>query len=139
MKLCFFVLSVSAIGGNNFAYCFAPVAGYSQFSSFVGTQNADGPFIHTGFRPRWLLLRNATNTTGVDWVILDTARDTYNIADARLNANTAGAETTESFIDILSNGFKVRTGGQLLNGSGQTIIYAAFAENPFQANGGLAR
>ena len=40
-------------------------------------------------------------------------------------------------MDILSNGFKLRqTNGP--NNTG-TYIYAAFARNPFRANGGLAR
>ena len=42
-------------------------------------------------------------------------------------------------IDILSNGFKLRDNFAGRNGSGATFVYAAFAENPFQANGGIAR
>ena len=42
-------------------------------------------------------------------------------------------------LDILSNGFKLRQGNDETNGNAITHIYAAFAENPFQANGGLAR
>ena len=42
-------------------------------------------------------------------------------------------------VDFLSNGFKFRSSSNRNNGSGQTYIYYAVAENPFQANGGLAR
>jgi hypothetical protein len=35
------------------AYCFAPVAGYSSFGSYTGNGSADGPFVYTGFRPRF--------------------------------------------------------------------------------------
>ena len=38
-------------------------------------------------------------------------------------------------IDILSNGFKCRTNNAATNGIGNTIIYMAFAENPFVAGG----
>ena len=41
--------------------------------------------------------------------------------------------------DILSNGFKIRNTGTETNASGGTYLYIAFAQNPFQANGGLAQ
>jgi hypothetical protein len=115
------------------AYCFAPVAGYSAFGSYTGNGSTDGPFVYTGFRPRYLLWKNASGANG--WEIKDTARDTYNAAIIRLNADSSSSESTlgtGTAVDILSNGFKLRdsTGGT--NGSGNTYIYAAFAENPFK-------
>ena len=63
----------------------------------------------------------------------DTSRDTYNVVGNELIANASDAETTgNASLDILSNGFKLRTTGVGRNGSGNTFIYAAFAENPFQ-------
>ena len=68
--------------------------------------------------------------------MFDTERDTYNVMDARLFANTSDQEGNSSsnpnIVDALSNGFKVRYSGQNFNGSGNSIIYAAFAENPFK-------
>jgi hypothetical protein len=111
-------------------YCFAPVAGYSAFGSYTGNGSADGPFVYTGFRPRFVLMKY-TNTTSY-WIIFDTARSTYNLVTAGLRPNDSAAENTNLFaIDVLSNGFKVRDGGGL-NGSGDTTIYAAFAESPFK-------
>ena len=56
--------------------------------------------------------------------------------DARLEANDSAEEgnspTNPNIVDALSNGFKVRYSGQNFNGSGNTIIYAAFAEHPFK-------
>jgi hypothetical protein len=115
---------------NYVAYCFAPVAGYSAFGSYTGNGSADGPFVFTGFRPRFVLMKY-TNTTSY-WIIFDTVRSTYNLVTAGLRPNDSAVENTNLFfIDALSNGFKVRDAGGL-NGSGDTTIYAAFAEFPFK-------
>jgi hypothetical protein len=117
---------------NWIAYCFAAISGYSAFGSYTGNGSADGPFVYTGFRPRYVLIKNAS-TLG-DWFLYDTARNTYNVADNRLKANLSDAEGTGGSYgpDILSNGFKMRSDFGEMNGSGNTIIYAAFAENPFK-------
>jgi len=110
------------------AYCFAPVAGNSSFGSYTGNGSSDGPFVFTGMRPRWIMVKQSSTTS--NWVINDTARDTYNVCTKSLFANLSSAEdTTYGFFDILSNGFKVRTSA--LNDNGATMIYAAFAEAPF--------
>jgi len=116
---------------NFVAYVFAPVAGYSAFGSYTGNGAADGPFIYTGFRPRWLMIKNSS--TSVDWVIEDTSRDPYNVAGAELFPNLSNAESAgNADLDILSNGFKPRRNSTFANGSGNTIIYMAFAETPFK-------
>jgi hypothetical protein len=117
--------------GNMVAYCFAAVAGYSAFGSYVANGSTDGPFVYTGFRPRWVMVKDAT-TAGGYWEIHDTSRSTYNATTARLFPNTNNAELTGADIDFLSNGFKVRTTDGTVNNSGSTVIYAAFAENPFK-------
>jgi len=114
------------------AYCFAPVVGYSSFGSYTGNGSTDGPFVYTGFRPRFLLVKR-TNTTG-DWVMIDAARSAYNVTDKWIFANLSDAEYSISQVDFLSNGFKARGIGTNINDSGSTYIYAAFAESPFAAN-----
>jgi hypothetical protein len=118
-------------GATFVAYCFAQIAGYSAFGSYTGNGSTDGPFIYTGFRPRYILRKW---TDGVNqWVVFDTARDTYNLAISSLYPNLAVAEEYgDNYIDILSNGFKTRYSGNSVNGSGGNYIYAAFAENPFK-------
>jgi hypothetical protein len=128
-------------GGNNnissatyVAYCFAAVAGYSAFGSYTGNGSADGPFVYTGFRPRWVMIKQSS-VSGEDWTIYDSARNTYNSTNSVLYADTSSAEFTSSSyvpIDLLSNGFKIRTDGAGRNASSATYIYAAFAENPFK-------
>jgi hypothetical protein len=114
------------------AYCWAEIAGFSKFGSYTGNGSADGPFIFTGFRPKWILIKNASSSVQ-GWTIQDTSRSTYNVVDNYLLAQATSAEQTiYAQMDYLSNGFKVRTSDALVNGSGNTIIYMAFAENPFK-------
>ena len=123
------------VNGNNYvAYCWAPVAGYSAFGSYTGNGSADGPFIYTGFRPRYILLKNTSvGSAGYDWEVVDTSRSAYNLVTAELAANLSSAESSSwNSLDILSNGFKIRDPGAAQNGSGNTMIYAAFAENPLK-------
>jgi hypothetical protein len=124
---------VNASGSTYVAYCFAPVAGYSAFGSYTGNGSTDGPFVFTNFCPRYVMYKR-TDTTG-NWIVYDTARNTYNLTDTRLSPNLADAEvaaSTSRSMDILSNGFKLRGASVDTNASGGTYIYAAFAEFPFQ-------
>jgi hypothetical protein len=118
-------------GATYVAYCFAPVAGYSSFGSYVGNGSSDGVFVYTGFRSRWILIKVSAGDTG-NWWMYDSARSSYNLADLGLYANSSIAEFTSNGLDMLSNGFKIRTANGNTNGSGYTFVWAAFAENPFQ-------
>jgi hypothetical protein len=134
--------SVFSIGTDGFinastktyvAYCWAEIAGFSRFGSYTGNGSADGPFVYLGFRPAFVLLKNANTTDS--WVIKDDQRAAnFNPASGNLYPNLTAAEDTGSgaFIDFLSNGFKVRGSNFSVCGSGNTIIFAAFAENPFK-------
>jgi hypothetical protein len=116
---------------NYVAYCFAPVAGYSSFGSYTGNgSSTDGPFVYTGFKPRFILIKGSS-VANTDWAIIDTARDTYNIATDYLAANSSGAEQTLNLLDVVSNGFKIKAYTDSTNQNGQTFVWAAFAEHPF--------
>jgi hypothetical protein len=113
------------------AYCFAEVEGYSKIGSYTGNGSTDGPFIYTGFKPAWIMLRDSTNVQ--NWIVLDTARNTYNAPASYLLPNSSGAEgTLDPGVDVLSNGFKMRTANSGWNTSSAVMIYMAFAENPFK-------
>jgi len=117
-------------GDATIAYCFADVTGYSKFGSYVGNGNADGTFVYTGFKPAWVMVKNANNSSA-DWTMFDVKRNTYNIMDKRLRANLNNAEDAPlGFIDFTSNGFKWRTDSFAVNGSGNTHVFMAFAEQP---------
>jgi len=111
------------------AYVFAQIAGYSAFGSYTGNGSADGPFVYTGFRPRWIMIKRSD--TANSWMMLDTARTTSNPMGEYLYAeqNAAGSYFAEA--DFLSSGFKLRVSSNAMNASGGTYIYMAFAENPF--------
>ena len=117
------------------AYCFHSVEGFSKFGSYVGNGSADGPFVDTGFRPSFLLIKNAS--ASFNWIMTDSIRNTSNI-DANwkwLYPHLNVAENSPSvLVDYTSNGFKLRSSGADLNGSGNTFIYMAFAEDggPFK-------
>jgi hypothetical protein len=128
-------------GSTYVAYCFAAVAGYSAFGSYTGNGSTDGPFVYLGFRPRWLMIkRSSSASVTYGWQMYDTSRQPVNTAssDPNLWADTSAAEGTGNYtFDLLSNGFKLRSSGVNENASGNTYIYAAFAENPFKLS--LAR
>ena len=112
----------------------APIEGYSAFGSYTGNGNADGPFIFTGFRPAFILVKSSSsNISG--WAILDSERSAFNEMDDILEANNNNAESADQYsrVDFLSNGFKIRGAGTYGNNvSNTTYIYAAFAEHPFK-------
>lgn len=134
------VFSIGTANQTNFstakyvAYCWAEVAGFSKFGSYTGNGSSDGPFVFLGFRPRFILLKNTGYDNSQSWVMYDTSRSTYNVDNVTLQPNSSNAESTSfgADIDVLSNGFKIRNGNTVTNASGTTIIYAAFAENPFK-------
>jgi hypothetical protein len=117
------------------AYCWSEIAGFSKFGSYTGNGSADGPFIYTGFRPKFVLIKRTD--TAQSWQITDSSRDTYNVATNALFPNTVAVEGTGYLFDLLSNGFKIKEAGNNVNASGGTYIYACFAESPFKVS--LAR
>ena len=121
------------------AYCFASKQGYSKFGKYVGNGNADGTFVYLGFKPAWVMIKPVTAVE--QWVIIDGTRSPSNQAMKQIKADDAGAEydgaSVTNGIDILSNGFKVRTSRTEINTNGVIYIYMAFAENPFVTSTGV--
>jgi hypothetical protein len=116
---------------NYVAYCWAEIAGFSSFGSYTGNGSTDGPFVYLGFRPKYVMIKNSSALGS--WWNTDSSRSSYNVTSNKLAADSSGAESTgNTDFDFTSNGFKVRNSGTELNGSGNTIIYMAFAENPFK-------
>ena len=135
---------------DNIAYCFAEVEGFSKIGSFEGNGSTDGPFVYTGLKPRWIMIKRYDSTES--WPILDTARASGNFGspagtggenptagndlNAVLVASTSAAEednpTGSRKASYLSNGFKVRTTNTAMNASGGDYLYLAFAESPFK-------
>jgi hypothetical protein len=123
--------STNASTNTYVAYCWAEIAGFSKFGSYTGNGSADGPFVYTGFRPKYLLMKRSSAIS--NWFIYDSVRNTYNVCNLFLSSDTSSAEGTYTpSFDFISNGFKVRDALASLNSNGGTFIYMAFAENPFK-------
>jgi hypothetical protein len=122
--------SVNDPSNTYVAYCWAEIAGFSRFGSYTGNGSTDGPFVFTGFRPKFFLVKRTD--TVESWNIVDTSRNEFNQAGANLYPNLSNAESTNNSCDILSNGIKLRNTWAGANASGGTYIYMAFAENPFK-------
>ena len=132
---------VNASSHTYVAYSFAEIAGYSAFGSYTGNGSTDGPFVYTGFRPAFIMVKASAGTSAgsANWLILDDTRNTSNVTNNKLAPNLSEAENGASIgtsadnnYDLLSNGFKARTTNGSSNESGSTFIYVAFAKNPFK-------
>ena len=130
--------SVNGNSANYIAYLFAEKQGYSKFGSYTGNGNADGSFVYLGFKPAFLIIK--CTDAARSWQIHNSKSSPFNTGNtnARLFANLTDAEATNSSLDLLSNGFKVREDDDLnTNGSGNAYMYIAFAENPFATSTGI--
>ena len=130
--------TISATNGDGIpyiAYCFSDVQGFSKQGSYIGNGSTDGAFVYTGFKPDWVLIKRAS-TGGDQWQLSDSKRG-VNGAIKTLYTDSAEVETSSDSIDHLSNGFKNRATSVARNGSGDTYIYMAFAENPFVTSTGI--
>ena len=129
------VISLGISGGTNntnktIAYCWAEIEGFSKFGSYVGNGSADGPFVYTGGRPAFVMIKR-TDSTG-DWYLFDSSRNSSNPVSLGLISNTTQIDGDYTgWGDFLSNGFKIRRTDGAWNASGGTYIFACWMESPF--------
>ena len=125
------VFSFPANSANDYiAYCFAEKKGFSKFGSYTGNGSTDGTFVYTGFKPAFVISKQSSGSLE-NWSIADNKRDSDNVVISRLFPDLSNAESTNlNLYDFTSNGFKIRNSDNLVNASGSTYIYMAFAENP---------
>jgi len=115
------------------AYCFASIKGFSKIGGYTGNSSSNGPFVYTGFRPAWVLLKRYDNAAS--WILFDNKSSTFNETQKYLVPDSPAIEATGFDIDILSNGFKIRVNSTTTNGG--SVLYMAFAENPFVTTSGV--
>jgi len=123
---------------NFVSYCFTPIQGYSKFGSYTGNNNTDGPFVYLGFSPAWIITKRADASD--NWRLVDSARNPFNDGSATASQTNNSNNETDSGtrdLDLLSNGFKVRTTDPDSNASSGTYIYMAFASHPFVSSKGV--
>jgi len=126
---------VNASSDTYVAWVWAPVEGFSSFGGFTGNSSTDGPFIYTGFRPAFVMVKKL-NGTG-NWGMTDMAQNPENLVNHYVLADTTGVQATDGssgLWDYCASGFKIRGNGGMINGS-NTYIYAAWAEFPFGGSG----
>jgi hypothetical protein len=114
------------------AYCFAEKTGYSKFGTYTGNGNVNGPFVYTGFKPAFVMIKR-TDSTG-SWYMLDNKRNTFNVVTQYLKANETTADSSVDFLDFTSNGFKMISTGADVNSSGASHIYMAFGQSLVGSN-----
>jgi hypothetical protein len=125
---------VNGSGKDLIAYCFAEKKGFSKFGTYTGNGSTDGPFVYTGFKPAFVIIKKYSDTA--NWMMYDNKREGYNVDNDHLKPNTNEAEGTSDDLDLLSNGFKLRTSGSGENSG--NFIYMAIAEEPLVANVGAS-
>lgn len=114
---------------NYVAYLWRSIPQFSKVFSYIGNGNTAGPFVYCGFRPRHIMIKNASAIG--DWKLHDTERNPYNPVGKRLAANLTIVEADDLFaIDILSNGFKIRNSNSNWNTNAVLYVGIAYAEAP---------
>jgi len=116
------------------AYCFANIQGFSKMGTYIGNGNADGAFVYTGFKPAWVLLKNTAATEA--YFLFDNKRGVNGAMVASFPDETAADGGAADNIDLLSNGFKLRASGAIVNSAAE-FFYMAFAENPLVTSTGV--
>ena len=127
----------NANGVTFVVYCFADKIGYSKFGSYIGNSSTDGTFVYTGFKPSFVIYKGRSGTGATDnWEMVDNKRSPSNGVENVLYPNLANAEGTgvTTRMDLLSNGFKMRTSGGDYNNSSANYIYMAFGQTLVGSN-----
>ena len=132
--------SSNGTGDGMVAYCFSEKKGFSKFGTYTGNASTDGPFIYTGFKPAWVVVKTVTTQAG-HWRLADNKRTPFNTTQNLLFPSNNGAENTTATgngndYEFFSNGFKITTDNAYANGNGNTLLYMAFAAEPLVANVG---
>ena len=125
--------SSNSSGASTIAYCFAEKQGYSKFGSYVGNANTNGTFCYTGFSPSFVIVKNVSGSES--WHLWDNKRSPFNMRELVLYPNGSSVEEdVGADIDMLSNGFKLRSASTSVNGSGNSFIYMAFGQSLVGSN-----
>ena len=139
--------AVNESAKNFVIYAFHSVEGYSKVGSYAGNGvNGDGTFVYVGFLPAFVFIKRVTNS-GSNSYIVDNKRIGYNGYNSSTDygsnkylwpdstaAEGNGTAAKGMGIDLVSNGFKIRSNSSDYNASGDTYIYLAIAESPFKTS-----
>ena len=124
--------AINGSGNTYIMYAFAEKTGYSKFGSYTGNGDTDGAFVYTGFKPAFLIIKK-TNATK-NWFLHDDKRLGYNPSNSYVNPNLSAVEYAGTDLDIVSNGFKMRSTGGGHNENSHTYIYMAIGQSLVGSN-----
>ena len=128
--------STNGSGIDYVVYLIGNKQGVSKCGSYTGNGNANGPYIHLGFKPAFVMAKKSSGTE--DWSITDNKMNTFNVCNNKLRPNSTSQESTgNAHIDFTAQGFKWRSTSGEFNASGSTYIYMCFAEQPFVSSSGV--
>lgn len=133
-------VSLGSDGAYNFSgtdyimYVFANTDGFLKAGTFTGNGDTDGSFIYTGFKPSYVMFKRYSTGADANFQLVDSARDPYNVATKALHPDITNTASTDQQVDLLSNGFKLRTTGSHWNGSALTYCYLAFGQSLVGSN-----
>ena len=124
-------------GATYVQYCFAEKKGFSNFGSYTGNGNGNGPMLYCGFKPALFVVKRY-DSSGEYWNVLDNKRNPINPADDFIYWSETSAEGVKSQkIDFVSNGVKIVGTDGAFNASGGTYIYMAWAAEPLVSSNGV--
>jgi hypothetical protein len=117
--------------GTYVGYLFESIEGFSFIGAYSGNGNAAGPFVWTGFRPKFVMIKRTE--ASANWILFDSSRSVINPRNKTLNRNLDSAQGTGNAIDFLANGFRLRsTDAESNQSTAGRYLVMAFAELPFK-------
>ena len=138
--------NIDGVNGNGdtyVSYCWAEIPGYSKIGRYRGkggsgtSGQSKGPFIYCGFEPAWVMIKEVGNSN--NWIIQDNMRDPSNPTTSWLYADIPSSQESDNgrYIDLLSDGFKIRSPGTGTNRDDGNFMYLAFAETSIPSQFGV--
>ena len=123
-------------GDDYVAYCFTEVQGFSKFGFYTGTGNVRGTKVYCGFRPKWIMIKNAGASE--NWFTKISGLTGYGLGGERKRTVKYDDSTssTNCTVNFESNGFRPVTTDGKANGDDVKYIYMAFAEMPVVGTNG---
>jgi len=118
-----YIYGMNYTGHNHMAICFSDVEGFSKAGVYESNANDEGPYVHLGFKPAFILLKgnNAENFT--HWTSATSTGKRWGTRQPWINAAASG----QNHILPTAQGFRVIGGGGESN-SGGAVAFLAFSE-----------
>jgi hypothetical protein len=119
--------------GNSFiAYCFKKTTGFFTTNEYTGNGSTDGPFLYCGFKPTFVIIKRKTATN--NWFIFDNKTSPRNPTNSYSRADTDAAAGSYDWLDLVSNGIKIRNTSDGANDNNQTYLFFAWGQTLVGSN-----